>query len=116
MKSRRGKDWKPRLTRLAQRDYSNINEWTEENFGVRQADAYAALIDNALDRLAANPFAPPSRDRDTDIGKGYRTIRIAKRGRHILVYRLEAERVVILRILHESMELMRHLSAEEEDW
>lgn len=113
MKPRRGKDWKPQLARLAQRDYANIAEWTEENFGVRQADVYAELIDNALDRLAADPFALPSRNRDTDLGNGYRTIRIAKQGRHILVYRIEAERVLIVRILHDSMELSRHLPGEE---
>ena len=109
MKPRRGKNWKPRLARLAQRDYTNIAEWTAEKFGPRQSDAYAALIDKTLDHLAADPFASPSRNRDADLGEGYRTIHLPQKGRHILVYRIEAERVLIVRILHDSMDLARHL-------
>ena len=114
MRPKHGKTWKPRLSQKAQRDYANISEWTEETFGARQADLYAALIDAALDRLEADPFAAPSRNRDEELGGGYWTIHISRPGRHIMVYRVEGEHVVIVRILHDSMDIARHLPPGDE--
>jgi toxin ParE1/3/4 len=88
-------------------------DWTTENFGARQASAYAALIDAALDRLKDDPFAAPSKNRDDDIGAGFRTLHVARPGRHLLLYRVEGTRILIVRILHDSMELSRHLPPDE---
>lgn len=103
---------KPRWTIVlggaAERDFSDIIDWTTENFGPRQAERYADLILAAIDMIAENPLSKRSRDR-AEIGGGYRSVHLARPGRHVLLYRLEgAESVQIVRILHDSMELSRH--------
>ncbi|HWA21591.1 MAG TPA: type II toxin-antitoxin system RelE/ParE family toxin [Caulobacterales bacterium] len=108
------KAWIVDLTDLAEKDFADILNWTAENFGARQAGVYAGLLRAAVKALASDPFTRPSRKRD-EIGKGSRTLHVARPGRHMLVYRLTAEdTVLVLRILHDSMELSRHLPPEED--
>ncbi|MGD9965645.1 MAG: type II toxin-antitoxin system RelE/ParE family toxin [Hyphomonadaceae bacterium] len=47
-----------------------------------------------------------------EIGSGYRTIHLARPGRHLILYRVEGTAVLIVRILHDSMELSRHVPKE----
>ena len=114
MSPKRGKTWKPRLGRRAQRDFTDIVAWTAERFGQRQALAYATLLRTSIAQLKADPFAFPSKARDGDVGAGLRTLHIARPGRHLLLYRVEGEQVLVLRILYDSMDLARHLPPEEE--
>lgn len=108
MKAPRGKAWTPKLSREAERDYADIIAWTVETFGSRQAQRYRALFKEAHARLARDPFANPARVR-ADLGAGYRILHLSRPGRHYLVYRTEDRRVVIVRILHDRMDLPRHL-------
>ncbi len=108
MKAPRGKAWTPKLSHEAERDYANIIAWTVETFGSRQAQRYRALFKEAHARLAQDPFAAPARMRE-DLGAGYRVLHLSRPGRHFPVYRVEEARVVIVRILHDSMDLSRHL-------
>jgi toxin ParE1/3/4 len=108
MKVRRGKAWTPKLSREAERDYANIIAWTVDTFGSRQAQRYRALFKEAHARLAQDPVANPARMRE-DLGAGYRILHLSRPGRHYLIYRVEETRVVIVRILHDSMELSRHV-------
>lgn len=102
-----------RLSAQAELDFANIVAFTAETFGARQARRYATLITEAAGALAEGPAPPGSRERE-EIGPGVRTLHIARRGRlarHFLVYRLGADGAVeIARILHDSMELRRHLT------
>jgi toxin ParE1/3/4 len=107
---------KPRWTIVlggaAERDFSDIVDWTTENFGPRQAERYADLILAAIDMIAEDPLSNRSRERG-EIGGGYRTFHLARPGRHFVLYRLEgAENVQVVRILHDSMELSRHAPEE----
>lgn len=104
--------WTVDLGEAAEGDFDGILIWTAENFGPRQAEAYAKLIGAALDALAHDPSAPPSKARDDDIGPGFRTLHLARPGRHFVLYRITGERVRVIRILHDSMELARHLPPE----
>ncbi len=107
--------WIVDLTDLAENDFVDILSWTAENFGARQAGVYAEILRAAFKTLATDPSAGLSRQRD-DIGEGFRTFHVARPGRHILLYRLtDKNTVLVLRILHDSMELPRHLPPEEED-
>jgi len=82
--------WKPRLGALAERDLDDIFRWSEEAFGIRQAHLYQNMIFQAVAALRLGPEAPGSRARE-EIGPGYRTLHVARRGRHarhLLLYRM----------------------------
>ena len=105
-------EWRVRLGAAAELDLANILKWTAENFGPGQAHAYRDTIVRAIGELAHGPDVAGSRARD-EILRGLRTLHIARHGRrsrHLLMYRVAAERIIeIARILHDSMDLPRHL-------
>jgi toxin ParE1/3/4 len=103
------------LAAAAQTDLDNIAAWTTENFGPSQAENYIEAILDTIDELTAlkSPYRSHSRD---EIAKGMRTLHIRKRGRrgrHFLLYSETADEVKIQRVLHDSMELSRHVTRED---
>jgi toxin ParE1/3/4 len=110
--------WRVRLGAQAERDLLSILQWTAENFGGQQAKNYRTTLLQSVRELAAGPDVSGARKRD-DIVKGFYSLHVARhgrRGRHLLLYRPAAGRKIeIVRILHDSMDLRRHLSASEDD-
>jgi toxin ParE1/3/4 len=110
--------WRVRLGTAAELDFANIVKWTAENFGARQAKIYRDTLVQAIDDLAGGPDVAGSKARD-EILPGLRTLHVARhgrRGRHLLMYRAAAGSVIeIVRILHDSMDLPRHLPFAGED-
>ena len=105
------KSWRLVLSAAAEADLANIAAWTAETFGVRQADVYVDALLDCVEELAANPFIERSRPRD-EIAPGLRSLHMTKprrRGRHFILYRAEDDVLTIVRILHDSMEMTRHL-------
>lgn len=100
------------LSKEADSDIDAILLWTEERFGVPQAETYLERIDAALQALTHDPFPTTSQVRDQDLGRSYRTHHLERRSRHVVVYRVEGEQVLIVRILHDSMDLAGHLPDE----
>lgn len=100
-----------RLSRLAARDLSGIDDYTAERFGERQARHYGAMIVAALERLAGDPLLASSRPRQ-DLGRGLRSLHVGALGRgrrvarHTIFYRPESAGVGVARILHEVMDPM----------
>ena len=88
-----------------------ILQWAAEQFGRRQASVYRQTLIVALGALSADPFVPDSHARD-EIQPGLRSLHVARnqhRGR-LIRYRLAGQRTIdILRILHESMDVGRHV-------
>jgi len=106
-----GPRWRVRLGAVAELDFANILRWTTDNFGARQARVYRDTLLRAIGELAHGPDVAGSKARD-EIMPGLRTLHVARggrRGRHLLVYRVVAGRIEIGRILHDQMELRRHL-------
>ena len=75
----------------------------------------------AIEELRTGPEVPGSRRRD-EISAGLITVRVAQRGRrarHVLVYRIDVSAdppaIDVLRILHDPMEVSRHVEPEEPD-
>jgi toxin ParE1/3/4 len=102
------------LAAAAETDLDNIAAWTTENFGPAQAEAYIESILDTIDELTASKSPSRSIARD-EIATGVRTIHMRKRGRrgrHFLLYSETADEVKIQRILHDSMELSRHLAGD----
>lgn len=114
-----------RLSAAAQADIVAILAWTDEQFGEAARLRYQALIVAALRDIADEPDRPGSIARP-ELGAGVRSwhLRLSReraapgpvrRPRHFFVYRAEPGLVVIGRVLHDAMELARHLDAGA-DW
>lgn len=106
-----------RLTRLAAADLADILRETNRRFGPRQREAYAALIEHAAQRLAANPDHPAARPRP-EIAPALRAYHLeTAAGRpgaaaHILYFLPSAPTpatITIIRILHHRMDPTRHI-------
>jgi toxin ParE1/3/4 len=104
--------WRVRLSASAELDFANILKWTTENFGARQSRIYRDTLVQAIGDLASGPDVAGSKVRD-DIMPGLRMLHVARhgrRGRHFLLYRVGRGSVIeISRILHDGMDLQRHL-------
>lgn len=106
------RSWRVRLTDQAEQDLINIARWTAENFGARQAEHYVEIISLAIEALADGPETLGSKARD-ELAPGVRTLHAARHGhkaRHFVVFRVaEDHGLEVLRLLHDSMDLARHL-------
>jgi toxin ParE1/3/4 len=110
-----------RLSEAAQGDILNILAWTHEQFGEAARLRYESLLVAALRDVAKQPDRPGSLARP-ELGAGVRSwhLRLSRdrvksslgavrRPRHFLVYRSEPGLIVVGRVLHDAMELARHL-------
>jgi toxin ParE1/3/4 len=101
-----------RLGAQAELDLLSILRWTAQNFGSEQAKNYRATILLSMRELAAGPNLAGARRRD-DIVKGFYSLHVARhgrRGRHLLLFQVAGGRnIEIVRILHDNMDLRRHL-------
>jgi toxin ParE1/3/4 len=103
--------WTVRLGRQAEQDYVEILQWTTKTFGEGQASTYAETISLAIEALAEGPDVLGAKARD-DIQPGIRTLHIARQGRagrHFVVFRATGSNIDVLRLLHDSTDLPRHL-------
>ncbi|MEI9987232.1 MAG: type II toxin-antitoxin system ParD family antitoxin [Aliidongia sp.] len=111
-----GVRWGIRLGAVAEADFARILEYTSDTFGQRQSDLYRNLIQEALAALAAGPEVPGSIARD-DIRPGLCSLHVARRGRrgrHLIIYRTApGNLILVLRILHDSMDFPRHAPLDE---
>ena len=114
------RSWTVRLTAAAEADFEEILRWTVDPFGEAQARIYAETISAALNDLAAGPTIVGARERD-DILKGVFTLHVARKGRkgrHFVLFRVgrapDREVIEVLRLLHDAMDLQRHLPTAEE--
>ena len=106
------KIWKIRLGRQAELDYADILRWTTKHFSKVQAQSYSETVSQAIEALTDGPEILGSKQRD-EIELGIRTLHVARlgrKGRHIVVFRVDGTQTIdVLRLLHESMDLPRHL-------
>ncbi|MFM9968186.1 MAG: type II toxin-antitoxin system RelE/ParE family toxin [Burkholderiales bacterium] len=107
--------WTIRLTAAAEADFAEILRWTATKFGDAQARIYAETLAAALDDLVAGPTVIGAKKRD-DILMGLFTLHVARKGRkgrHFVMFRVASDPdqnvIEILRILHDAMDLPRHL-------
>jgi toxin ParE1/3/4 len=108
--------WKVRLGHQAERDFVDILHPTVRTFGEGQASTYAETIALAIEALEGGPDILGARPRE-DIQPGIRTLHVARQGRtgrHFVVFRAAGSDIDVLRLLHDSMDLPRHLPAANE--
>jgi toxin ParE1/3/4 len=105
--------WRVRVGATASADFENILNWTIERFGTRQSAAYAEIIRAALRALIDGPHTPGAVPRP-ECGTDIYTLHVAgygRHGRHLVAFRIRTDEsaVEVLRILHDAMDLSRHL-------
>jgi len=92
------------LSPRAREDLSDIWSYSADRWGDAQADRYIRLIASACEALATGG----RRGRRADVIRaGYFRYAV---GSHVLFYRMRPRRgIEVVRILHQSMDLRRHL-------
>lgn len=112
-------DWRVRLAATAQEDYQDILQWTADQFGLDQARTYADTLAIALEDLCAGPGILGVKER-SEIGPNLYTLHVARKGRkgrHFVMFQAAQTQggnvIDVLRILHDSMDLQRHLPADD---
>lgn len=110
-----GSSWTVRLSAAVEADYRQILRWTVNKFGLAQARNYADTLSSALQALSTGPALLGVRERP-EIGNDIRTLHVARngrKGRHFVVFRVSSiqgrDVIDVLRVLHDSMDLERHL-------
>ena len=113
--------WTVRLTAAAEDDFEQILRWTVDQFGEVQARLYAETMSAALNDLSGGPTIAGAIRRE-DILKGIFTLHVARqghKGRHFVMFRVgraaDGEVIEVLRLLHDAMDLQRHLRPAEEE-
>jgi toxin ParE1/3/4 len=92
------------LRPAARQDLEDIWSYSANQWGEQQADAYIRQLNDGFILLAE----APETGRDcSDIRPGYRKYHV---GRHVIFYRMDPDDgIEIARILHERMDVERHL-------
>ena len=111
-----------RVSHYAAEDMESILRWTMEQFGEPARLRYEALLDQALVDIASDPFRAGSAARPL-VGANVRVYHISgskrrsggsqsrvKQPRHLFLYEIVDTTVRIVRVLHERMDIERHLS------
>lgn len=88
-----------RLSERAERDLIEIYDYTEQQFGAYQAEAYHAGLDRTFDLLASFPRIGRSAD---EIAPTVRRFRFQA---HTVFYTEEADYILIRAVLHQSREI-----------
>jgi toxin ParE1/3/4 len=104
--------WYIKLSSVAKSDIESALDWTVREFGESKHDEYVDLIGLALSEIAVEPDGLGAR-KGPELHRDARVFHIGrpgKRARHLLVYRIRPGGVVeVARLLHDAMDLKRHL-------
>lgn len=108
--------WTVELSHKAGLDFDSIIRHTFEQFGHQQADRYRELIADSLQELSSSGPAHPLATTRPELGSDILSLHIQRQGRkarHIVFFKEKPKRptqtIVVVRILHESMDFLSHL-------
>ena len=90
------------VAHLARRDLQAIARYSEKEWGSAQRAQYMAAIREKFSLLLGRPAIGAPRN---DIAPGYRCLPV---GRHLIFYRVEEESLIILRVLHQRIDVRLH--------
>ena len=91
-------------TARADEDLIDIYIYGSQNFGQSKAENYFAEITQTFLFLAENPLASNERQEFTP------PVRIHPYGKHLIVYTIEDDFILIVRVLHQRMDIKKHLA------
>jgi len=92
-----------RLTADAKTSLMQIARYTQKTWGRKQRVTYLRMIDDCFCSLAANPMQGRSRP---DLHHALRSHPV---GKHIVFYIARQDHIVIVNVLHERMDPVKHI-------
>lgn len=108
--------WEVRLSEAAEADFENILARTADQFGEERARLYEDILRSAIASLREGPSIPGARPRP-EVARGAYSLHAARnrrRPRHFILFHIAGEtRILIVRILHDAMDLPRHLPPDD---
>jgi toxin ParE1/3/4 len=87
------------LSPRAQQDIENILRYTGEQWGEKQIEIYRDKLTGALETISGNPASGHA---SIDLPETHRVYPV---GSHVIVYRVQADVIGVIRILHKRMSL-----------
>lgn len=97
-----GKPRQLRLSPRAEADLEDIWVYTRRRWSLAQAESYHGDLVNVMEQLVAGK----REGRRCDIREGYFK---CPAGSHVIFYRLSGRNLDVIRILHQRMDVERHL-------
>ncbi|HWU13425.1 MAG TPA: type II toxin-antitoxin system RelE/ParE family toxin [Caulobacter sp.] len=91
------------LAPRARRDLQEAWTYSRDQWGARRADSYVRDLNAAILRIGAHPMAGQACD---EIRPGYRK---HPAGSHMLFYQIREDAVVVIRVLHQQMDVQDKL-------
>lgn len=88
----------------ADNDLIDIYQYTFEAYGKAKAESYFAELTHSMVLISESPYM--YRERTEFVPP----VRIARAGQHLVVYSIEANFVLVVRVLHTSMDIEEKLS------
>jgi len=95
-----------RLTPDAKVSLKQIALYTRETWGEKQRRTYLKNIDACFHKLAASPMQGKARP------EIHHALRSHPAGRHIVYYLIQDDYIVIVNVLHDRMDPVKHISQE----
>jgi toxin ParE1/3/4 len=93
-----------RVSRAAEADLRQIARYTEREWGVAQRRRYLSGLNDEFEALSLNPHIAPER------GDFDPPVRIRRYERHLIIYVMREADVLIVRVLHQSMDVPSRLA------
>lgn len=91
------------LSRKAEQDLKEIYFYGYHEYGEQQADHYVHQLEKAFTLLAENPLICRERNEFTP------TVRMHAIMKHLIIYIYQKDNILIVRLLHERMDVKSHL-------
>ncbi|MFY7667275.1 MAG: type II toxin-antitoxin system RelE/ParE family toxin [Crocinitomicaceae bacterium] len=91
------------LTKEAESDLEKIWLYSYENWSIEQADRYLNMILNEFDYLCLQPHS------GIDFGMIRKDYWRVKVNSHFIFYKIKRNKIEIIRILHEMMDIESHM-------
>jgi toxin ParE1/3/4 len=92
-----------RVSNLAREDIKGIGRYTQQTYGSAQRRRYLSGIEAKFALLADRPQLHPERS-DFDP-----PVRIAQHEEHLIIYVLDGDSILIVRVLHKRMDVAAQL-------
>ena len=91
------------FTNAARQDLKNIFTYSIRKWGRQQAQRYSSQLNAHIQKIAKDAvFSNPVPDTQ-------RNLRRSTTGRHLVIFEQTDERILIVRVLHEAMDIPRHI-------
>lgn len=93
------------FTNAARQDLKDIFRYTVRNWGRPQAQKYSEQLKQHVNKIAQDTaFTKP-------VPTGRPHLRQSAVGRHLIIFEQSEDKFLIIRILHEAMDISRHASS-----